>query len=361
VRVGRACQAGVSRVHLAALAHARRAGVRRFHLLAFISSLGGCDPNIVLGARSVDEIPDVATDGPPIEDGTNGDAGMADSASSGDRMTVDIGPPDQSEMPDRADVPDRSEIPDRSDIPDMGAPSDRGPDLPPPTIVWFADHERGDLSSWTAGGAANGGGQYQSGGQTEVTRDRPRGGSYAAKLTIDTTDGTDHTARLYRRTVSGGAYYSAWFYFTQPHTPDGWWSIFLFRAQRDPNDIGTYVNLWNLDVERPDGGSMTLSFYNHLTMQFTRTAAAPPIPIGQWTHIEAFFHHVPPDGTRITVWQDGVQVFDLTGLGTPPATNFYWSIGNGSNGLIPRVSTIYIDDAAIVTGSRLGPGGGGGG
>jgi hypothetical protein len=330
-----------------------QAGVRSLRLLALVSSLGGCDPDILLGARPVNTIPDASSDGGPTEDGPLADAGVSDGSPPGDTTVLDI------ELTDRGVMPDRSDIPDR-DVHDTGAIIDRGPDVPPPTIVWFADHERGDLSQWTAGGAATGGGQYGA-GQTEASRDHPHGGSYAAKFTIDTTDGGDHTARLFRRMVSGAAYYSAWFFFPQLYIPETWWSIFLFRAQRDPNDINTYLNLWDLDVERPDGGSLSLSFYNHVTKEFTRSMAPPPIPIGQWVHIEAFFHYVAPDQTRITVWQDGVQVFDLTGLGQPPATSFYWSIGNGSDGLIPRVSTIYVDDAAIATGSRLGPRGGGGG
>ena len=343
---------------------AYQAGVRRLSLLALVCPLAACDPNILLGGRTVDEIPDARSDAVSGEDSAISDAGIFDSAPPLDGASLDVEAPDRSEMPD-ASTADRSEIPDvgtadRREIPDIGT-VDRGPDMAPPTIIWWADHERGDLSQWTAGGAATGGGQYGA-GQAEASRDRAHGGSYGAKLTIDTIDGGDHTARLFRRTVNGAAYYSAWFFFPQLHTPDVWWSIFIFRAQRDANDIDTYVNLWDLDVERPDGGSLELSFYNHVTKQFTRSAAAPPIPIGQWMHIEALFHYVAPDQTRITVWQDGVQVFDLSGLGQPPATNFYWSIGNGSDGLNPRVSTIYVDDAAIATG-RLGPrsGGGGGG
>jgi hypothetical protein len=325
-----------------------QAGVRRLCLLTLVWPLSGCDPEILLGVRPIVDSRDALSDDGAAPDGNTSDAGISDGAAPGDMTVVDVA------------LPDRSEMPDRADLPDTGGIVDRGPDLPRPTIVWRADHETGDLSQWLAGGAANGGGQYGA-GQAEASRDYRHAGSYAAKFTIDTSDGGDHTARLFRRMESGAAYYSAWFFFPQLYTPDVWWSIFLFRAQRDPNDINTYLNLWDLDVERPDGGSLSLSFYNHVTKQFTRSPAPPPIPIGQWVHIEAFFHYVAPDQTRITVWQDGMQVFDLTGLGQPPATNFYWSIGNGSDGLIPRVSTLYVDDAVIATGSRLGPGGGGGG
>jgi hypothetical protein len=336
VRVGRAYQAGVL----------------RFHLGALLVSLCGCDPDILLGARPLDAIPDVY-----VDSGTPEDVSVSDSAPPFDQSISDAGLADRTADSARSDIADRSAIPDRNEIPDAGISIDRGPDLPPTMILWSSDHEKGDLSSWLAGGTATGGGQY-GGGATEVSRDQAHGGSYAAKLTIYTADAGDRTARLFRRAVSGGAYYSAWFFFPQVHTPDVWWSIFLFRAHRDPNDIESYVNLWDLDVERPDGGPLTLSFYNHVTSQFTRSSTAPAIPIAQWVHIEAFFNYAPPDGPRIIVWQDGVQVFDVTSLGQSPSSNFYWSVGNGSDGLVPRISTIYIDDAAIATG-RLGPGGGG--
>jgi hypothetical protein len=323
-------------------------------------ALSGCDPDILLGARPAGDTPDAFSDVVSSADGPISDRAVADVG-----VTLDSGgmadasvTPDAGAIPDTSVISDTVTIPDRGGIADVGG-SERSPDVAPPTILWSADHESGDLSAWHMGGAASGGGQYQSDGQVEASRDRSRGGGgYAAKLTIDTSDRLDHTARLYRRTANGGAYYSAWFFFSQAHAPDEWWSIFIFRAQRDPNDVGTFVNLWNFDIERPDGGNLTLSFYDHLAQRFTRASNAPPIPVGQWTHIEAYFNYAPPDATRITLWLDGQLVFDLAGLGQAPSSNLYWSVGNGSNGLVPRVSSIYIDDAAIATG-RLGPRGGG--
>jgi hypothetical protein len=332
----------------------RRVGLLRFHGAALFLSLCGCDPNILLGARPVGEPPDAFSDAAATEDRSIADGAIFDSSAISDMLSDRGAIRDSSGMPDG--IPDVSVI-DTGVIVDSGQGNERIVDATP-TIFWSADHETGDLSAWHAGGAAAGGGQYAAAGQTEVSRERARSGAHAVKLTIDTSDRTDRTARLYRRTVSGGAYYSAWFWFNQTHTPDEWWSIFLFRAQRDPNDIETFVNLWNLDVERPDGGPMTLSFYDHLTQKFTRSSTPMPLVAGQWTHIEAFFNYAPPDATRITVWQDGQLIFDLGGLGQAPSSFLYWCVGTGSNGLMPRVSTIYIDDAAIAAG-RLWPGGGG--
>jgi len=318
--------------------------------------LSGCDSNILLGARPIVEMPDAYSDGATTSDRTMTDGSVFDSSVISDGSISDNSVIPDAAISDTNGISDSGRTKDASGVTDVGG-SDRGADAVP-TILWWADHENGDLSAWHAGGAASGGGEYQSAGQTEVSREHAHGGGYAAKLTIDTTDRADHTARLYRRTVNGGAYYSAWFFFSQAHTPDEWWSIFLFRVQRDPNDVESFVNLWDINVERPAGGNMTYSFFDHLTGLYARPSTPMPIPVGQWTHLEAFFNYVPPDATRITIWQDGLLLLDIAGLGQAPSPYFYWSLGNGSNGLLPRVSSIYVDDAAIATG-RLGPGGGG--
>lgn len=222
------------------------------------------------------------------------------------------------------------------------------------TLLWSSDHETGDLSAWNAGGDTMGG-EYEGMGTTEITSDRAHGGSYAAKFTIDTSDGMDHTARAYRRTVPGAAYYSAWFYFDESHTSFVWWTMFLFRALTDPANVESAVNLWDVGIERRPNGDLGLLFFDHMTLADVQAPADDVVPVGRWTHIEAYFEYAPPQSTHITIWQDGNQVMDLRNLGPASSDHLYWAIGNGANGLAPPVSTIYVDDAAIST-VRLGPG-----
>ena len=275
-------------------------------------SLIACDPTIMLGVRAVD----AASERPDGREETDG--------------RVD---PDSRVVPDRQDLDTRS-------------------DGTSPTILWSADHETGNLSAWHLGGDPQGG-EYAIAGTAAVSRDLAHAGSYAVKLSIDTSDGADHLTRLYRRTVSGGAFYSAWFYWNQAHTPAAWWSIILFRAQTDPADPNTYVNLWDVEGARQSDGQMTLRFLDHLTNKMTYPLPVKPLPVGQWVQIEAFFQYAPPNGTRLTVWQDGEPLLDMTGLGQSPSNYIFWAIGNGSNGLAPPLSILYIDDAAIAT-ARLG-------
>jgi len=220
-------------------------------------------------------------------------------------------------------------------------------------VLWSADHETGDLSQWHSGGDSEGG-DYQSGGTLAISSEQAHSGSYSVKMTIDTSDAADHTARVYRRAVAGPAYYSAWFYFTEAHTPDIWWSIFLIRAQTSPSDPGTFKNLWDVNLERPSSGEMIISFFDHLSNNDTHASFPKPVPVAQWTHFEAYLEYAPPNGTRLTFWQDGDAVLDLMGLGDAPAPYLFWAIGNGANNLTPPVSTLYIDDAVIST-TRLGP------
>ena len=80
----------------------------------------------------------------------------------------------------------------------------------------------------------------------------------------------------------------------------------------------------------------------------------PPVPIGQWFQIEAFYRSAPDDTGRVTVWQDGVLVIDVSGGPTAPTSYVEWSVGSLADGLTPPTASLYIDDVAIAR-RRLGP------
>jgi hypothetical protein len=301
----------------------RRRAVGALFALALGSA--GCDPTIVLGERDTDA-------------GTEIDARL------------------DSARPSRADSDGRTAFDASpgasSDGPIEAAPADEAD--AEPTLLWFADHETRDLSAWHAGGDAMGG-EYQGLGTSTASSERAHGGSYAAKFTIDTSDGADHTARAYRRTAAGGAYYSAWFYLAETHTSFSWWTFFLFRALTDPQNVDSAVNLWDIGIERRPNGDLALLFFDHMTLADVPAPSDNAVPVGRWFHLEAYFEYAPPQSTRITLWQDGNQVMDVKGLGPASSDHLYWAIGNGGNGMVPPVSVIYADDAAIST-VRLGPG-----
>jgi len=216
---------------------------------------------------------------------------------------------------------------------------------PRPTLLWTARHESGDLSEWE-------GGSYGTGEQVVVSSAQARAGQYAMDFTIDTADRNDHVMRVYRSTVSQPAYYSAWFFLAEDHTPDQWWSIFDFLSAGDIEDPGTLDNLWDLNLRRePDG--LYPYVYDHLTGQNSDLGTVL-VPVGEWVHLEFYFAHAPPSSSELRLWVNGELALEFLGLGESPEPTLAFAIGNGSNGLTPDVSTIYVDDAAISS-ERLGP------
>jgi hypothetical protein len=79
------------------------------------------------------------------------------------------------------------------------------------------------------------------------------------------------------------------------------------------------------------------------------------LPVGRWTHLEAFLSESKDFDGRLTLWQDGAQVIDLNGIRTSYPNCTYnswcasneWSVNLYSDGLSPNPATIYIDSAAI--------------
>jgi hypothetical protein len=82
-----------------------------------------------------------------------------------------------------------------------------------------------------------------------------------------------------------------------------------------------------------------------------------PIPVGRWVHLEAFLHQSKDFDGRLTFWQDGQQLFDLTGIRTSYNNCNYnawcaddeWGANLYSDGLSPNPAVVYMDDAAIGT------------
>jgi hypothetical protein len=79
------------------------------------------------------------------------------------------------------------------------------------------------------------------------------------------------------------------------------------------------------------------------------------LPVQRWVHVEAFYRRATDKTGRITVWQDGILLFDLNNVQTAIADNVHWSVNNYTDNIIPNDVTIYVDDAAIST-ARLGLG-----
>jgi hypothetical protein len=218
-------------------------------------------------------------------------------------------------------------------------------------VLFSADHENGTkLSQWDEGPDADAGGYYA---DTEVplpvySTDQAHSGVGSVKVSIDTTSGAGVIARLYRRIESeGAAYYSAWFYLQEDHTPDSWWSIFLFRAVQDRNKS---IDLWSVDLVRAADDTLTLAVFDHAKGQTLSATGNPSIRVGQWFQLQAYLRVSPGAPSQLTLWLDGSQFLKLDDTtAAPPDQPLYWVVGNGAARLNPPVSTLYLDDAEIST------------
>ena len=220
----------------------------------------------------------------------------------------------------------------------------------PGELVWSTDHEVGDWSDWERGGMFYGG-EYEWGAvNAYVDIGVGRDGSNGVVVDINTNSRGEPSSggRLYRRIEAGPAYYRAWFRLEDAHSVSDWWSIFLFHARDDSLSLDNDVSLWDVRVvDRASGGGMALQFFDHDLMQGTLAGRKGDIVDREWFELEAYLDYRPPNATRLAIWLNGTQLFDMKGLHTAAQTNVFWSIGNGAARLDPADSTLDLDDAAI--------------
>lgn len=229
-------------------------------------------------------------------------------------------------------------------------PSEEDHSAPQGAILWSADHATGDMSQWYQEGC---GGEYNSGGgQSGITSEVARSGRYAARLHIENVDG-DQGVRLFRwcePRSSEELYYSVWLYFPQHYEMTaGWWNVFQFKSKAGSRNDPFFL----LDVlNRPDG-EMYLRLFDWQTRQVYRQSRMD-IPVGEWFHLEVFYKSRGDETGQVTVWQDGVQLYDVTNVQTRyPDGDTQWSVNNYTSAIAPDPSVIYVDDA-VISRARMG-------
>lgn len=217
--------------------------------------------------------------------------------------------------------------------------------------LFEADHENGSLSQWDQGADDDSGGFYADSGSPSYSTEQAHSGEGSAKMTIDTSGG-DRIARLYRRVEDRQAFYSAWFYLAEDHTPGVWWSIFLFRAVEDRN---ASIDLWSVDLERKGDSELTIALFDHEANETIDVPSQPLIPVKKWFQLQAQLIQEPGQPSQLTLWVDGVEALKLENTTAVPENQpVYWVIGNGGAKMSPTVSTLYVDDARI-TNSFVAP------
>lgn len=216
-------------------------------------------------------------------------------------------------------------------------------------LIWSADTETGNLNQWTQG--QYGEAVFNSGtGSVTVSHDVAHSGTSSLKMTISGANGSAQAARIFRWNDPNGnalpdsAYYSVWYYFPRNYAPAQWWNVLQFKSK---SSSGSVDPMWVLNVVNRSNGNMY--FYLWDAMHRTSYAAASPVdlPVGRWVHIETYFHRSTASSGQITIWQDGVKLFDLKGIQTTLYDNQQWSLANYTDNISPADTVIYADDAVI--------------
>ena len=212
----------------------------------------------------------------------------------------------------------------------------------------------------------------------EASTEQAHSGRWSAKLTIVTPNSPTSGARMFRWTearANRSLYYSVWVYIPTYYslTGDGshgrFWLLLQFKSRSADDSRNDPV--WGFYVDDPDRGQYYLKagwgwggtrlagphsgdgvggkFYQQMVAQ---------LAVGQWVHLEALLKQSSGFDGQLTLWQDGVMLFDFHNVRTSYNNCNYnswcadneWSINMYSDGLSPNPSVIYIDDAKISTG-----------
>lgn len=246
--------------------------------------------------------------------------------------------------------------------------SSSGAELPP-GILWSADHESGSLFAewqqvWISG---------QADATIRLSESDPR--NFSVALTISNADGrspepgvrlakvaTPHTPT----SLPTSAYYSVWYYFPEVVSAPQWWNVLQWKRAWQVGRIRGSDPVYTINIgNRPDG-AMYFYLYTHVgddggynTAGVGPIALAPVnITLNRWTHLECGYVWSFDWTGTVRCWQDGAEIWNLTGLKTEFSEQKYldhatyprqWTVNNYASQTVPETHTLYVDNAAIST------------
>jgi hypothetical protein len=220
-----------------------------------------------------------------------------------------------------------------------------------PRLLWWTDHESGDVSDWV-GKAEHGGFILPGNSRVEVVSGSARSGTHSLLIQDLSPDARDFPLAARNGPLPLGFYASAWYYLPRAVQPISYWWFVLYRSRRPPYDFQSFRDEIRLSFTTRADGSMGCEL---LTEELGTIApiVEREIPVGRWFHVETYLRATDgPDG-ELAVWQDGEKIFEATGKMTETPW-IEWMTGGVVDGLATDASELYIDDAAISE-ERLGP------
>ena len=214
-----------------------------------------------------------------------------------------------------------------------------------PTVVWQGDMEEGSLADWFSSETGEwGGGEYNdASGDSVPSTAQAKGGAWSAKMVLPLGTGATRLFRWKEPRERAQAYYTANFFFPQRYSSPLWWNVFQFKSSTSSrNDPFWVVNVGN----RTDG-SMYLYLYDWMNRR-TYSQSVANLPVGRWVEIKAYLSQSSSGLGKLSVWQDGTLLWDLTGISTKYADgDQQWSVNSYADGVTPAPVVTYVDDARI--------------
>lgn len=250
------------------------------------------------------------------------------------------------------------------------------------TVFFKSTVETGDLSEWVGDGGGHVFSYAREDWKSLKTQAVQAGtgqkhtGEYSIRCFIpDPKKGQD--AKLYHeKIIQPAAYYSAWFWFDENFKPTEWVNIFQWKTlgpsktpgppradaaagQSSYCDPTFVVNFFY----SPASKTSRLMLYHWGVGQKLlagskaayEQAHPKPVPHSQWVHIEGYYKVHPTEG-EVIIWQDGEEIFHVTGVNTRDARDDHpndrpgtvlWGVGVYSSAGNTGPLLAYIDDVLV--------------
>ena len=331
-------------------------------LLAAASSacaVSGCDATVIVarrivpdasGAIDADAAMEAGVDASVLTDaGNGGDAGAFADGTVG----ADAGANADAAMASDADASEEGSV-----VGDAGVDADARPDagfcLPTNGDAGAVpDPDSSVLAPWSTG-FENGfcdftqplGFCFQTGpGSYSLVTSPVHSGQFAAAFSVRSdVDGGSQVRCVEQGLFPAAAYYGAWYYLPASANNNGNWNLLHYQGGVPGQALH---GLWDLSLVNSGDGGLRVTLFDFLGGVPPDAGTAPPLPIGQWVHLEVYFKRAKDATGEVSIFQNGVLAVRYANAITDDTDWGQWYVGNLANALTPSLSTVYVDDVTI--------------
>lgn len=252
--------------------------------------------------------------------------------------SVDSGPPDAGGHDGPPDSGVGCTFP--SDI-DLNAPAEPREWTTPIAVPWSTGFENGFCDFAIESGYC-----YADTDSTfDIVMAPRRSGGAAAAFSVATADEVSGTqARCVRRGIlPAEAYYGAWYFIPKEAQTAANWNLFHFLG----GDGADRKGLWDVSIRSTPDGRLFLYIRDFFAAVVYEPENAPPLPIGQWVHVQFYLRRAADTTGEIALYQDGQRLYRLNDVVTDDTEQGAWYLGNLADDLTPSELTIFMDDVTI--------------